>query len=340
LRRKGHSVTILTIHYPKEEKEKGVERLGRVMFVPMNGTLVTVPLINPISVKTFFSKKLFDIVHLHGPFFPDISHWALKYSPSPCVATFHTTGFSKVTIGVHLYQKLFPFYKKLKVRIGVSPVAVDFIKPYIPGKYTIVSNGVDTARFSPYGKKHREIEKIKGKKILFLGRLDSRKGLGQLLSAFKLLRSELDAHLIIAGTGPENAKYEHFVRDNKLQDYVHFLGFVRNEDLASVYRSCDVYCSPALGAETFGIVLLEAMASGVPIAASNINGYRQVIEDGENGLLFDPYSPVDIKERILSILSNDSLRDNLLTSGLESVKQYDWGKIADRIFEIYNKAIR
>jgi len=84
---------------------------------------------------------------------------------------------------------------------------------------------------------------------------------------------------------------------------------------------------------------LEAMASAVPVVASNIAGYRQVIEDGENGLLFNPYSPIDIKERILSVLSNDSLRDNLAKNGLESVKQYDWGKIADRIFEIYNKAI-
>jgi len=340
MREKGHRVTVLTIHYPKEKKEKGVKRLGRVMFVPMNGTLVTVPLIKPILVRTFFIENSFNIVHLHGPFFPDISHWALKYSPAPCVATFHTTGFKKITAGAQLYQKIFPFYKKLKARIGVSPVAVDFIKPYIPGEYTIVPNGVDTSRFSPYGNKHREIEKIKGKKILFLGRLDTRKGLGQLLPAFKLLRNETDAHLIVAGTGPERTKYENYVKENKLQDSVYFLGFVPNEELPSVYHSCDIYCSPALGAETFGIVLLEAMASAVPVVASNIAGYKQVIEDGENGLLFNPYSPIDIKQTILSVLSNNSLRNNLVTSGLESAKQYDWGKIADRIFEIYNKAIR
>ena len=339
LTKKGNSVTILTSHYPGEKKEKAVVRIGRIIFVPLNGTLVTTPLLNPISVKTFFSKNSFDIVHLHGPFFPDISHWALKYSEAPCVATFHTTGFSSITIGSHLYQKVFPFYKKLRARIGVSPVAVNFIKPYIPGDYIIIPNGVDTFRFSPEGNKHSKIEHITGKKILFLGRLDARKGLGQLLSGFKLLIKKIDAHLIVVGTGPERKKYERFVSDNNLTRLVHFLGFVANEDLPSVYRSCDVYCSPALGAETFGIVLLEAMASGIPVAASNIDGYKQVIKEGENGLLFNPKSPEDLAEKLLSILTNTSLRDNLISNGLESAKQYDWQKIAERVYQVYNKTL-
>lgn len=339
LKEKGNSVTILTLHYPGEEQDEGVVRVGRVIFVPMNGTLATVPLLNPIFVKSFFTKNKFDIVHLNGPFFPDISHWALKYSPAPCIATFHTTGFSKVTIGARFYQKMFPFYKRLKALIGVSPVAVYFIRPYIPGNYLIVPNGVDTSRFTPKGEKHPEITKLGGKKILFLGRLDKRKGLGQLLPAFRLLRDEIDAHLIVAGTGPERTKYENFVRGNNLKDYVHFLGFIPNKELPSVYRSCDVYCSPALGGETFGIVLIEAMASGIPVVASNIDGYRQVIKDGENGSFFDPYSPEDIKEKILSVLSNEKVKQKLVKQGLKIVKQYDWRNITDRILEIYHNVL-
>lgn len=335
LREKGHRVTILTLHYPGEKKEKNVERVGRVIFVPMNGTLVTVPFLNPSVVRAFFMKNSFDIVHLHGPFFPGLSHWALKYSNAPCVATFHTTGFSEITIGAGLYQKLFPFYKNLKARIGVSPVAVDFIKPYIPGDYLIVPNGVDTSHFSPSGKKHKKIEKIEGKKLLFLGRLDTRKGLGQLLPAFKLLQKEMDIHLIVAGKGPEKPRYEKFVKENNLSERTHFLGYIPNEELPSIYRSCNIYCSPALGGETFGIVLLEAMASGTPVVSSNIAGYRQVINDGENGLLFDPHSPQDIKQKISRLLQNENLKKKLIENGLESAKQYDWLNVTDRILEIY-----
>jgi phosphatidylinositol alpha-mannosyltransferase len=339
LRSKGHQATILTLHYPKEESEEDVKRIGRVLFIPMNGTIATVPFLNPSVVRAFFMNHAFDVVHLHGPFFPGLSHWALKYSPAPCIATFHTTGFSQVTIGSGLYQKLFPFYKRLKARIGVSPVAVDFIKPYIPGAYEIVPNGVDTARFSPRVEEHKYVKTINGQKILFLGRLDTRKGLAQLLPAFKLLHKELDVHLFVAGSGPERGKYEKFVDDNNLNEHVHFLGFVPNEELASIYRSCDVYCSPALGGETFGIVLIEAMASGTPVAASRIAGYQQVISDGQNGLLFDPRSPDDIKEKLSLILTNDQRRKKLIREGLKSAKEYDWSNVADRILEIYRRAV-
>ncbi|TES93090.1 MAG: glycosyltransferase family 1 protein, partial [Candidatus Cloacimonadota bacterium] len=340
LREKGHTVTVITLHYPGEEIEEGVVRMGRVVFVPMNGTLTTLPLLNPLTVKSFFDKNRFDIVHLNGPFFPNISHWALKYTHYPCIASFHSTGFRNLTFGARYYKRLFPFYNKLKAYIGGSQVSADFIKPYLPGKYQIVPYGVDIERFTPSGKKHPEITKLKGKKVLFLGRLDARKGLRQLLPTFNLIRKEMDAHLIVAGAGPEKPKYEHFVKKNSLTDYVHFLGFIPNEELASVYRSCDIYCSPALGGETFGIVLIEAMASGVPVVASNIDGYKEVIKDGYNGLLFNPHSTEDIKEKILTVLLNDSIRGNLVKEGLRAVKQYDWNCVTERILEIYLKVVR
>lgn len=339
LRGKGHAATILTLHYPEEQTEEHVARVGRVLFIPMNGTVATVPFLNPSAVRAFFMNNPFDVVHLHGPFFPGLSHWALKYSPAPCVATFHTTGFSKVTAGAGLYRRLFPFYKRLKARIGVSPVAVDFIEPYIPGTYEIVPNGVDTSRFSPDVEEHTYLKTLLGQKILFLGRLDTRKGLAQLLPAFALLVREMNVHLIVAGSGPERQRYERFVDEHDLGEHVHFLGFVRNEELASIYRSCDVYCSPALGGETFGIVLIEAMASGTPVAASRIAGYEQVIRDGENGLLIDPHSPDDIKEKLSTILTDDSTRKKLIDEGLRSAKGYDWSNVADRILEIYGRAI-
>ncbi|GAH25600.1 unnamed protein product, partial [marine sediment metagenome] len=176
---------------------------------------------------------------------------------------------------------------------------------------------------------------VKGKKILFLGRHDTRKGLGQLLHAFKLLRKEMNVYLIVAGTGPEKSTCENFVKQHRLTEHVHFLGFIPKEDIPSVYRSCDIYCSPALGGETFGIVLIEAMASGIPVVASNIDGYKQVIKDGINGLLCNPHSPEDIKDKISSLLSDNTLRIRLITEGLHTVSQYEWKRVSQRIYEIY-----
>jgi phosphatidylinositol alpha-mannosyltransferase len=150
----------------------------------------------------------------------------------------------------------------------------------------------------------------------------------------------MDIRLIVAGSGPERPRYEKFVSDHNLKEHVHLLGFVPNEELPSVYRSCDVYCSPALGGETFGIVLIEAMASGTPVAASRIAGYEQVINDGQNGLLFDPHSPEDIKEKLASVLTNDHLKKTLVKNGLACVKEYDWSYVTDRLVEIYLSAIR
>jgi phosphatidylinositol alpha-mannosyltransferase len=215
--------------------------------------------------------------------------------------------------------------------------ARDSIRPYIPGDYRIVPNGVDTDRFTAGS---RPLPEFSGPepKILFLGRLDPRKGLEQLLRAFPLVRQAIpEVLLLVVGKGPEERRYRRIAFDGGFTSAVRFLGFVPPERLPSCYASCDVYCSPALGGESFGIVLIEAMASGRPVVASDIPGYREVVKNGENGLLVDPHDPSGLAAVLVRLLRDPTLRRTLAARGLESVSDYSWVRVSERIEALYRE---
>lgn len=343
LGRRGHEVRILTAHYGRGEGDyPGVTRVGRILYVPSNKSVATLPfaLNLPWQIKKFLGSHHFDILHLHGPFPPNLSFWALLFSRSANVATFHSTRFSFRAPGASVFRVAFrKWYQRLDGLIAVSNAARDSIHPYIPGEYRIIPNAVDTERFNP---NTPPLARLGGPnpKILFLGRLDPRKGLEQLLNALPLIRKELPAtHLIVAGSGPQESRYKRMASELGLGDSVTFLGFVSPEELPACYASCDVYCSPALGGESFGIVLIEAMASGKAVVASDIPGYREVIKDGENGLLVNPAKPQEIATATIRILRDSSLRKGLERRGRAAAEEYSWSKIAKRIEEFYLEII-
>jgi len=343
LRKFGHQVKILTTHYPGEEEEEGVERIGRVFYIPMNKSFATcsVGMEIPLKVKEFLKRERFDIVHMNGPFPPSISFFALHYSTSVNISTFHSTGFRFFKSGSLIVRRLFKRYiEKLHGLIAVSPTARDTISPYIPGEYEIIPNGVDVERFNP-GVAPQEEFKNERRKILYLGRLDRRKGLVELLRAFPLIKREIpDAFLIVVGKGPLEKECKRLANSLGLSDSVLFKGFAPSSDIPSYYASCDLYCSPALGGESFGIVLLEAMAVGKPVVASRIIGYDTVIRDGYNGLLFNPEEPEDIARTILRVLKDRELREGLIKNGLEFVKEYTWERIARKIEGFYFETMK
>ncbi|MEO0206294.1 MAG: glycosyltransferase, partial [candidate division WOR-3 bacterium] len=266
----GHNVTILTTHYKDEVSEKGVVRVGRVFYIPMNKSFATLSVgwEIPRKVKAFLEQEKFDVIHTMGPFPPSISFFALHYSRSLNVTTFHSTGFKYYGVGSYLFRKLFKKYiKKLHGLIAVSETPRDTFLPYIPGEYTIIPNGVDLDRFNPEVQGFDEFKNRKNK-ILYLGRLDRRKGLIELLNAMPIIRRQMkDILLIVVGKGPLEDDCRKLVRNLNLSEVVVFKGFARQSEIPSYYASCDVYCSPALGGESFGIVLLEAMAVGRPVLA-------------------------------------------------------------------------
>lgn len=345
LREFGHEVKILTTNYPNEkgivdkDTEKDVKRIGRVFFLPANKSYATPTIGFGVKriVRDFIRRENFDLLHLHTPMLPPgISFYALRASNTANVAVFHSTTFKFWKRGTFLYQKFFNKYrKKLNGLVAISPSARDSVSSYIPGDYKIIPCGVDKEKFNPNVKPREEFSD-KRPKILYFGRLDRRKGLPELLKVIPLIKEEVpDILLIVAGRGRLEKKCRKIVRDLNISKSVVFKGFIPEKEVPSYYASCDVYCSPALGGESFGIVLVEAMACQKAVAASQIIGYDYVLRDGYNGLFFDPRSPKDIAKKLIRLLKDKDLRDKLARNSKDFVKDYSWERVAKNIENYY-----
>lgn len=336
LRKRGHQVYILTAKYGEEKDEKYVKRVGKIHTFLANKTQITWTFSwsLPFEVKKFIRKNKFDVIHTHGPLAPNLPFLALHFSNSINVATFHTAfvGFNFYKIAKYFFKNAF---KKIDCAICVSRKAFDEIYPHFPykSKYRIIPNGIDTQRFKPEGERIEKFLKYPFK-ILYVGRLEPRKGFPVLLKAFELISDKIDGILIVAGKGIEEENYKKMVPE-RLKKRVFFEGFVPFEKLPAYYRTSDLYVSPALGGETFGIVLLEAMASGACVIASDIDGYNEVIKNGVNGILFENKNYRELSEKILMLYKDKNLRKKLADSGHKFSKNFDWNKIAERVEGVY-----
>ena len=237
------------------------------------------------QARDLLAEHRFDVLHFHEPFVPFLSPTVLDQSDTVNIATFHAFGgFSpSYWVGKWFAGRL---NDKLHGRIAVSGAARHFISRYFPGDYRIIPNGVDLDRFADA----EPFEELRDGtiNILFVGRFEERKGLIHLLRAYHRLRKRhVDARLLIIGSGPKQREYRRFVGLRQIRD-VEFLGRVSDDAKARYFASADIFCAPATGQESFGIVLLEAMAAGVPIVASDIHGYKNVVQRGVQGLLVEP----------------------------------------------------
>ncbi len=338
LRDLGHKVHIVATSFGKKEDGKyDAIRIGKVFYVPLNKSYATVPVgfDVPAKMKYLMQSSRYDVIHLNGPIFPNLSYFALKYSDARVISTFHTSSEKARGFGRNLFRKIFgDINAKIDVRIAVSKQAQRTNEMYIPGKYHIVPLGIDVRRFTPRGDKYAEIGR---NSILFVGRMDPRKGLHRLLRAFAVVKREMpDAMLFVVGSGPAHAKYERMAADYGGRDAVIFKGMVSISELPGYFRSATVYTSPAEGRESFGLVLIEAMASGVPVIASKIPGYDEVVENGRNGILIDTDDPGAYAEALLNVLQSTKLRRNLIAEGLKDVKtKYRWDIIGRRVEGFY-----
>jgi phosphatidylinositol alpha-mannosyltransferase len=260
----------------------------------------------------------------------------MKYSKAVNVATFHAN------FETNFYYRffrpfLYPLWNRLHGRVAVSPSAKSSISRYFPGNNVeIIPNGVDTKRFSPKGEK---IKKFCDKKIniLFTGRIEKRKGLIYLLQAYALLKKKHpEIRLIIVGRGPLEKELKKYVRDNSIED-VNFEGFVGINELPKYYKTAHIYSSPALFGESFGIVLLEAMAAGVPVVAFNISGYNDVVANNEDGLLAEPRDVHDLHEKLSLLVEHPGLIKEIGDRGYAKSKRFNWKIIAAKNIEYYKK---
>lgn len=342
LKNLGHNVKILTTNYPKLWEDKPifdveVIRFGKVIFLPLNKSFATLPfsLKMPTLVKNYLRKENFDIIHMHGCFPPEIGFWALHFSKSVNCVTFHTVGFKKLN-----FLKIFtPLYKKynnkIDGKIAVSEIAKKWIEEFLPNNFRIIPNGVDLKRFNPDNRPFLEYKKY-FPVILFVGRLDKRKGAEIAIRAFSKIYSFFtNPKLLIIGKGPEEKMLKDLVRELNIENLCDFLGYVKREDLPRYYASCDIFVAPALGGEAQGIILLEAMATKKLVIASDIEGYKTVIKDKENGLLFKANSFEDLAQKILLILENKELKKEIEQNAYLTAQNYSWEKIGKMVEDYY-----
>jgi len=232
-----------------------------------------------------------------------------------------------------LFRKTFARYlRRLHGRIAATEGARRFIAPFFPEEIRVIHEGVNTDRFKP----GVAPEECGAGRILFVGRLDARKGLSVLLRALPLVRASLPyVQLLIVGSGPMEPEARQLTARTGLRDAVTFLGTVPGSSLPGYYTSADVFCAPTLGGEAFGLVLLEAMASGTPVVASDITGYNEVVTHGETGLLCPPGNPTALAEALVQALTDRQLRARLQANGLAWARLHAWPNIAAQVESYY-----
>ncbi len=335
LRTRGHEVHILTTSYHNDgPRTRYVTRVGRAIFLPMNKSYATVPFAFDMSgkVKRFLRNHEFDIVHVNGFFPPDISYYALHHSRSVNVASFLTVGFRNYGPAAWLWKLMSGgLNRRMHGRIALTQGALEYIRPFFPGEFRVIPPGVDTIRFLPATSRKPEAASI-----LFVGRLDKRKGLDILLRALPMVRQDFpDARLTVVGKGPTELESRLLAQALGIADHVDFKGFATVSELPTYYAAADVYCSPALGGEAFGIVLLEAMACALPVVASDITGYNEVVQHEGNGLLCPPNDPAALAAALTRLLSQPDLRARLGAAGLRKAETLSWPRIAEQVESYY-----
>lgn len=313
--------------------------IGKPRPVPASGSIcrITLSLTLATKIKKVLAQEKFDIIHLHEPFMPMLCSAVLRFSDAVNIGTFHACDASPgYNFGWPISRVMLKRRRrKLIGKIAVSKPAMDFVSKYVPGYYNIIPNGIDLSHFSP---SVSPIERLCDGKIniLFVGRLEKRKGLNYLLKAYRQVKEEFpNSRLIIVGPGTRlRKKYEKHVRRNGLEDVV-FVGYVSYDELPRYYKTTDIFCSPATGRESFGIVLLEAMAIGKPVVASNIEGYASVMTHGEEGLLVPPKDDKELTQALLSLMSDESLRRRMGAKGMLTSQRYSWEHIAKKVLSYY-----
>jgi phosphatidylinositol alpha-mannosyltransferase len=340
LRVRGHDVRILTSSHGLQHASAGdIIRIGKGFSMPANGSVGTIT-VSPryvSQVQAVLDVERFDLLHFHEPFVPFLSLVVLRQSTSVNIATFHAYGgFSPA---YEFGSKVMSSYaERLHGRIAVSAAARHFIDRFFPGDYKVIPNGVDIGRFQRAVPIARWQDGTRN--ILFVGRFESRKGLLDLLRAYLILRKEgSDCRLLIVGGGPQEREARRYVLTHRLSG-VEFLGRVTDEERDSLFKTADVYCSPATGRESFGIVLLEAMAAGTAIVCSDIHGYKGVARRGREALLVPPREPKLLAAALAKVLADDQLRAAMGASGIERAAEYSWERVTAKVEDYYGFVIR
>jgi phosphatidylinositol alpha-mannosyltransferase len=324
----------------RELGEVDFYRVGRPFPIPINGSVARITLSFPLArrISRMLDAERFDIIHCHEPLLPALPITVLRASKVCNVGTFHA--YAKSSIAYYYGRRLVRgSFRKLHGRIAVSAPARDFVSKYLHGDYQVVPNGVDLARF---GRAVEPLPHLRDGKLnlLFVGRLEKRKGLGDLLRAYVNLKQRLpELRLIVVGDGRMRGGYERYIQSQDIPDVV-MAGYVSPDELPRYHASGDIFVAPNTGAESFGIVLLEAMAAGLPVVATDIPGFSQVVSPGVQGILVRRDDPVSLGSAINLLAADPALRARLGAAGRQSAVKYSWDNVGDQVVDVYESALR
>jgi phosphatidylinositol alpha-mannosyltransferase len=327
----GHEVLVLTPAFERAD-EAHVRVVGRPVRVPYNESVAPVAPwpTGYVSVRDALRTFEPDVVHAHEPLVPGPSMFAVLTAPAPVVATFHAYA-DRARLLDAAVPVLRPVWRRLSVRVAVSAAAASFVEDrFGVDSVRIIPNGADVELFGSADPARLPA----GRRILFVNRLDRRKGFPVMVEAFRrLARERPDVILVVAGDGQDRTA----VRDLPIEarSRVVMLGSVPHGDLPPYHAACEVFCAPATGRESFGIVLVEAMAAGLPVVASDIVGYREVVRDGVEGILVPPRDPEALAGAVGKLLDDPEDAARLGAAGRDRAARYSWGAVADEIEAVY-----
>jgi phosphatidylinositol alpha-mannosyltransferase len=343
--RMGHEVKVIApASKPISDFGDRFIAIGKPYPIPSSDSVIRIPIslrLGP-TIKEVLARENFDIIHLHEPFMPMLCSAVLRFSNTTNIGTFHACqGKPGYNVGRPISTWMIRRrLHKLHGRIAVSKPARDFHAAHVPGQYEIIPNGIDLEHFSADVSPIEEY--CDGKQnIVFCGRLEFRKGVNYLLKAYLEVKQEIpDSRVLIVGPGTRLRKrYERWVRRHHLENDVIFIGYVSYDDLVRYYKTADVFCAPATSRESFGIVLLEAMAVGKPIVATNIDGYASVVADGEDGLLVPPCDSPSLARALVTLLNDRALQEQMGAKGKIKARNYSWDHVGQRVMDYYGKVL-
>lgn len=335
LRARGHHAEILAPAEDEDELPEGVSFGGRPIALPYNGSVARL-VFGPVAagrVRRWLSHGDFDLVHVHQPDSPSLSLLAVWAAETPLVGTWHmATDRSRALVGFSGILR--PSLEKVAARIAVSQAARTTLVSHLGGDPVLIPNGVHVQTYA-HARRDPGLG-APGGTVSFLGRLDEpRKGLPVLLEAWPaVLAQRSDARLLVAGPGdveeaeasvPEQARAS-----------ITWLGRISDEAKARMLASSDVYVGPHTGGESFGIVLVEAMAAGAVVVASDLPAFRDVLDEGSAGRLFTLGSPTALAESLVELLASPDERQRLRAAAQEVVHRYDWSTVTEQVLEVYD----
>ena len=334
----GHQVSVFAPVTNEESiQEDWLVNAGKPISIPVNGSVARV-LFGPIAssrVKQWIAQGDFDLLHLHEPAIPSLSLLACSAATGPMVGTFHVSSPKQKAIYA-IGPILEPIVEKLTARIAVSESARKTLKEHFDTDAVVIPNGIEGAQ---YANAQPTIHWRNPNTLGFIGRFEEpRKGLQVLLAALPIIARFIpDVRILIAGPGDG----DEFIKglDVGLRNRIVFLGFLTDQEKASLLKSIDIYVAPNTGGESFGIILTEALSAGTPVVASDIPAFKAVLENGDAGLLFKNEDSSDLAKVLIGLLRDSEKQKQLSNRGKLSSQKYDWQVVAEQILTVYEMAM-